>query len=789
VSRPPGGRPSFRLPPIRFFSSARDAARARRPSDLVLLIAAGAGLLAVWGLRGGTPLTRALIAFIDALPGLFGWFWELSYDLAALWALLLVLVGIVARRLALTRDQVLAVLIALALAALMAEGSVWVRGLVSSDPPAVFPPSRLALVTAVLLLTSPHLALPFRRIGRWLLILGVGAGIALGAARPIGVLAALAIGAIGAMASRLAFGTPGGLPTLEQVAAALADLGIDAHDLRPAELESRGVVLVRASSPDGRPLLAKVYGRDARDGQLLATIWGNLWYRDDTSRLALGRRQQVEHEAFLTLLAERGGVPVAPIVSAGVTSAGDALVVLEAVGSPLSRIAPDEIHDESLRGLWEAVDRLHDTGIAHGRLDGTRLLVLDGASVRIADLAAADRTSTPSLLRADEAQLLVTTALAVGDDRAIRAARDAIGDERLGEVLPYLQTPVLEAETRRAIKSSGFEIEELRAAAARAVGVDEPKLERVRRVTWGSLATAALLALGGYFLVSGIAGLGLEEILGELETASSGWIVAGLVLGPLVQVAQALSTLGASPKAVRFGPVVLLQFAVQFLALAVPSSASRIALNVRFFRGVGLTATEAIAVGAVDSFAGFLVEALIVVVVLVSGAASLELELDVSIDISPKLIALIGLVLVLLVLAAIAVPKVRSLVRAKTSEATSVLRGLRSPTKVALLIGGNVAARLLLAAILSTSLLAFGIRLPLAELLLVNTLVSLFAGIMPIPGGIGVAEAATTAGLVAFGVPDATAVAAAIVFRLVTFYLPPIWGVAATRRLRQQGFI
>jgi uncharacterized membrane protein YbhN (UPF0104 family) len=340
------------------------------------------------------------------------------------------------------------------------------------------------------------------------------------------------------------------------------------------------------------------------------------------------------------------------------------------------------------------------------------------------------------------------------------------------------------------MKASGLDIDELRAAAAHALDIEEPKLERVRRVTWGSVITAALLAIGGYFLISGIAGLGLDQILDELEQASSGWIVVGLALGPLVQVAQALSTLAASPKPLRFGPVVLLQFAVQFLALAVPSSASRIALNVRFFRGVGLTATEAVAVGAVDSFAGFVVEALIVVVVLASGAASLELDLDLpAIDVSPRTAALIVLVLVLLVIVAIAVPKIRSLVRARVSEATSVLRGLRSPTKVAMLIGGNLAARLLLAVILSVSLLAFGVRLPLAELLLVNTLVSLFAGIMPIPGGIGVAEAATTAGLVAFGVPDATAVAAAIVFRLVTFYLPPIWGVAATRNLRKQGFI
>jgi uncharacterized membrane protein YbhN (UPF0104 family) len=723
------------------------------------------------------------------LPGLFGWFWELTYDVAAVWAVLLGVVALLARRFALLGVEILALGIVLAAGAVLTEDGTLARALTASDPPAVFPATRIALVVAMVVTASPHLALPFRRVGRWLVVLSAAGSIALGVSRPIGVLAAVALGTVGAMAARLGLGTPGGLPTREQVVLALADLGVPALDVRPAEFESRGVVLVRAAMPDGRPLLVKVFGRDARDGRALATVWANLWYRDDTSRLALSRRQQVEHEAFLTLLAERAGAPVTPLVSAGVTSEGDALVVVEADGTPLSRTPPDAVGHDALRRLWDALELVHASGIAHGRLDGTRLLLLaDGSSVRIADFAVADRSTMPSLFRADEAQLLVATALAVGAERAIVAAREAIGDERLGGILPFLQKPVLEAETRRELKSSGFEIDELRAATALALGVEEPKLEQVRRVTWASVATAALLALGGYFLVSGIAGLGLEDILDELEGASSGWVVVGLALGPLVQVAQALSTLGASPKPVRFGPVVLLQFAVQFLALAVPSSASRIALNVRFFRGVGLTATEALAVGAVDSFAGFVVEALIVVVVLVSGAASLEIEVP-ALDVDPRLVAIVGLVLILLVIGALAVPKVRALVRAKVSEATSVLRVLRSPSKLALLIGGNVAARIVLAAILSASLLAFGERLPLAELLLVNTLVSLFAGIMPIPGGIGVAEAATTAGLVAFGVPDATAVATAIVFRLVTFYLPPIWGIAATRRLRQQGFI
>ncbi|HKI29601.1 MAG TPA: lysylphosphatidylglycerol synthase domain-containing protein [Actinomycetota bacterium] len=77
---------------------------------------------------------------------------------------------------------------------------------------------------------------------------------------------------------------------------------------------------------------------------------------------------------------------------------------------------------------------------------------------------------------------------------------------------------------------------------------------------------------------------------------------------------------------------------------------------------------------------------------------------------------------------------------------------------------------------LGATVRAFGESATLAELLLTNTLVSVFAGVMPIPGGIGVSEAATAFCLTAIGIPSATAAAIALVFRLLTFYLPPIWG-------------
>ena len=72
---------------------------------------------------------------------------------------------------------------------------------------------------------------------------------------------------------------------------------------------------------------------------------------------------------------------------------------------------------------------------------------------------------------------------------------------------------------------------------------------------------------------------------------------------------------------------------------------------------------------------------------------------------------------------------------------------------------------------------------------MINTASSLFAGVMPVPGGIGVAEASLAAGMIAYGVPSSVAGAAALADRLVTFYLPPIWGWVAFRWLTKKEFI
>jgi uncharacterized protein (TIRG00374 family) len=114
---------------------------------------------------------------------------------------------------------------------------------------------------------------------------------------------------------------------------------------------------------------------------------------------------------------------------------------------------------------------------------------------------------------------------------------------------------------------------------------------------------------------------------------------------------------------------------------------------------------------------------------------------------------------------------------------------LRSPSRLVKTFGANLVAELIGAMTLYTTLAAFDQSVLIPDVILVSIGVSLFAGLMPVPGGIGVTEAALTVGCIAMGVPEATAFAVALTNRVVTFYTPPIFGWFAFRWLQRQRYL
>ncbi len=682
------------------------------------------------------------------------------------------------------------------------------RSLLTADPPPVYVASRLAVVTAIVVVASPHIARPLRYTGRLVLALGAVAGVALGVALPTGTLGGLAVGVMAGATAHLILGSPGGRPTPAEVDLALADLGLDASGVAETQVELSGVAMFTATDAIHGRLLIKVLGRDAWDGQLLTSTWTALQNRGETPHLLSGRLARVEHEAVVTLMAERAGAPVLPIVAVGMATDGDALLVSTDAGEPFSELDPTRVTDDLLAAMWSALGRLHDLGISHGHIDGQHIVVRPDGTPALADLAEARLAADQRSLLTDRAQLLVTQATLHGNERAVAAAVAVIGMDGLADVLPLLQPAVLERDTRRAISASQWPLDDLRTAAVAAAGIEPPPLLKIRRVTVRSVLTMALIAVLVYFVITKLAGVDFQSVWDELASADFALLLGALLISPVVQVSYSFATLGASMAALRYWPVLMLQYAIQFIALVLPATAARLALEIRFFEKYGIAPGAAISIGVVDSVSGFAVQIALLLAILLSGLPGFTSPVlgsssseDTTTEAStPSLMALaVGLVVLGAIITLVvprlrrrlldAIPRWRELLKQQAVAARSSLTVLRHPGKVAQMLVGNLGAQVLQAIILGICLSAFGETAYLSQLILINTAVSLFAGLMPVPGGMGVAEAGYTAGLQAIGVPSAIAISTAIAFRLVTFYLPPLWGSVSMRWLRTHEYV
>jgi uncharacterized membrane protein YbhN (UPF0104 family) len=786
-----------------FWSSAADAPRERRPTDAGLALG-GAVILALLALAapGPTDVDAKVAKAIASFPGVLAWLWETMYAAALLWALVLVLAALVTRhRRVLLLEQLGAVVLALGVGGLLAvlEGSSWSQvwsSLATHDSATVYPAVRFTVVVAVVAVTAPHLARPHRRLGSTLAMLGGLAALMLAIDTVLGLVAGLVLGVAVAAVVHLVAGSPGGHVPLEQLSAQLADLGVELSDLRYVDEPGHLSVVVRGTDADGRPVLVRVYGRDAWEASLLANVWQRLWYRQQASS-SVGRQERAEHEAFLTMVADRAGVPAQPVLAAGTAWGRDAMLVRRDDGVSLPDAGADTYGETQARASWAALVSLHGAGLAHGDLRSRSLSLDADGVVRLTDLASATQGADETEKSADRAHLLVISALRLGVDDAVRVARDVVGDDALVASMPYLQLAAFDVDTRREIKAASWKIGALRDAVTAGTGVEAPPLEKLRRVTWSSVAMLLVVVVVAYVIIGAIAGVGLDTLVEQFKGASWWWVGAAVLLAVLIYVGQAFAVQGANVEPLPFVPVLGLEMSVAFVGLAVPASAAKIGLTIRFLQLVGSNPTAAVTISLIDSLSGFLVQVLVVVLTLFTGLVTLTPTTTDGTGIGSTLASIdwatVGvLCVVLLVLAVLVirfVPKARAFVRDRTAEGRDSLRVLRSPRRLARLAFGSVMWNVVAALVLGCSLNAFGYSAGFASLILVNTLVALFSGLMPVPGNVGVAEAAITAGLVAIGIPQAVAMSTAIVYRLATYFVPAIYGYVSLTLMRRRGYL
>jgi undecaprenyl-diphosphatase len=777
-----------------------DGSSRRRAADGLGLVVAGclaAGSVAL--ISSGPVAEIDLAQTLTSVPHSVHWLlttlWYLgSYGVIALIAL----IALASRRLALARDTVVAGFGAWVLGLGLAGWLGSTAGRPSTTIPfpssATFPLIQLAAAVAVAVTVLPYLTRPTRRLFLGVLALGALAALMRGDGLPLVVVASIAVGWGVAAGVHLAFGSPTGMPDSRRVENALIDLGFDVSAVTPVQNQVLGVARFTGSL-EGRRVDISVYDRDAADAQFLAKAWRFLWYRD-SPRFAWSRVSQVEHEAFLTMSAAQAGTPTATVIGAGIAPDGKAaaLITSPPPGRPLAGLQADGVTPTVLDALFSGLARLRSTRISHGNLSGDVVIVADDGTVALEDFRLASTSADPDRLDRDVANAMVSATLATDVAPTVDAVVRTLGEEPLSAALPHLQPGALSRANRARLHHRKKLLDQLRDAGAERLGVKPPELVKVTRVSWGTLSMSVGAAVGVYLVAKQFAGV---DIGTAISSASVAWVLVALVLGAMPNAAQALSVTGSVAVPLPYGPTVALELSDNFTGL-VGGSVGSSAGFIRFFQRRGLAASVAVVSTMLISVAAVVSEGVLL------GVCYLLVRHDFTLPARSThgsshggartifVVLLVALAVGILVVAL--VPRFRrrvvDVLRKQLEAVRDNFRELLShPAKLVALFGGALLAELIFATVLGASLLAYGVSLSLAMLVVINTLASVLAAFAPTPGGMGVIEGGLIAGMTAAGVPTSAAVPAVLISRSCTCYLPPIWGYLCLVWLRKNEYL
>jgi uncharacterized membrane protein YbhN (UPF0104 family)/membrane-associated phospholipid phosphatase len=763
----------------------------RRPSDLVRVVAGTFGVLlaGLWA-QAESSLDANIFRTVNDFPNGLQGAADALYALGSIWAVIgVVAVLLLMRRLPIALHVAIAGVAAWGIGELLHEilDPQTISGLgvhVRSGDGPIFPATNVAIVTAVALVLAPYVVRPVRRVFLLLGLLIALSSMYLGVAFASDVLGGALLGLAVAGAVLAVFGAPGGRPTVDEVREGLTALGFEVARVAHANGHAPRAAVMDVVLTSGEQLRVDAYGRDQRDGQLAAKVWHWIMYRDPGVPVFGSRLQQTEHIGYALVLADRADVRVPTLVRTGAAGPEAAmLVTTRPSGTPIDEIDVAAITDAVLSDAWTQIRRLHEAGISHGTLDGNHVRV-DGSTVSFADFSAADANADQYWIDRDSAVFLVTTSQLVGDERAIGAAIDVLGKERVAELIPFVQPAALPARVTHGQKHLSKTLKTLREELTKATGAEDVPPLKIKRLSLVNIGMLAGILLALAIAIPSLEGIDWDTLTKQFEDATWGWAALAFVLWPLVPMSWATALLGCVNKDLPFVPTVITQISCSFLNLITPNGIGGTALQIDYLHHQDVPVASAGSAMVLSTGVGGAIQLVLIVVAASMTSTSLDLGGgggSVSLGAIAVGAALVGVVLF--------IPKIHDkVVPAVKKAASDIWAVLRNPKKGLQLVGGDLAGNLIYPALLGLCLKAFGYDLGFAELIVVQVGAGMLGNVAPVPGGIGVQEAALTAGLTGFGIPTNPALATVIVFRAITFAFPPIIGFFTLRWQRARGY-
>ncbi|MBF9068764.1 flippase-like domain-containing protein [Streptacidiphilus fuscans] len=669
-------------------------------------------------------------------------------------------------------------------------------------------------VPAIAFMTAAGVARrPQWRIGLAVVVaLDVLTALVSGYADALSVLLSLLLGWTTAHGTAYAVGSPNVRPNVELLFRALRQVGFAPTAAfrrpdQPPQEPQRYLVRQADDGPVPRQALdVMVLDRGQSAVGFLHRLGQRLRLRSAPERRSLlSPSDALRQEALLAYAAEAAGVRTRRLLATADLGPDASLAVYEPLpGRTLDQLDDAELTDPLLLRIWQQVHLLHTRRIAHRALTADSVWVdEDGdedGDAGLVNLQDGDIAAGDLVLRTDLAQLLTTLSLRVGPERAVAAALDVLGPDRLGTAVPVLQPLALPRSTRARVKAQEKEqakdqqqdsapeqdtsqgaplLARIRDEITRAIPeapVEAVRLERLRPRT---LIAVLGLAIAGYLLVLQLSSRNTNPF-DALTQARPGWIAVAAVLSAGGFVAATMSFVGFVPERLNLWRSLLAQVAGGFVNIVAPSGLGGMALGTRFLHKQGLPTRQAVASVGVTQAVGLVLHILLIFIFGFLASGQYRTPFTDSTDLVVALLAAGALALLVA-----AVPPLRRWVVSRLRPMISgilprMLDLLQQPGKVAVGVLGQLLVSLFSAACLYACALAFGQHPGFAEVTIANLIGGTLGQAVPTPGGVGGVEAVLAYALqTTTGMPYDVALLQVLLYRMLTLWLPALPGWVA----------
>ena len=621
-----------------------------------------------------------------------------------------------------------------------------------------------AVATAIVTAAAPYLPRRWRRVA-WLLPFTVGfTRIYFGAHLPLDVVGGAALGWVIGASIHLALGAPHRVPGLDEASGILRRAGWAApSDLRRVPGTPQGSFPFVATTADG-PVFVKLLDPEPRDRDWIYRAARFLAFRDVRDEVAvLDAPAQAHREAAMSLLARGHGARVPAI--RGIEHEGDRVWIVEdhVAGRDLDRLPAASVTDAVLTDVWTQVARMHDARVAHRDLVTSNVLVDPLGQAWIVDFAHARSAAPPRALDNDVAELLAATSLVVGPERAVAAARAVIGGPALARALPELQELSLTATTRQRMRRSGGALQRLREEVAAGAGLEPAAPMPARPIPLPHLVATIVSAVVA--VVGLVVAAGPGDLADELTAPGYRWLGVAAVAVVVAEISRASALLAAVDRRLAVGRTALAQLSAFGTAVLDRRQAGRDKL-VDHLERAGVPRSEGRQGNRYVRRTGLLWSGVALAASSIAGWGALA---GAEVPDGAARLALLGI--------AAALPPLIAAGRGRRDEPAPPpdRPDRRAPRWPVLALGGagEATARLVCA---MAAAAAMGGGAPLAGIAVAHLAVTLLESRGPVAGAPGVGEVVMTAGLVAFGMALAPAVAAALATRALLVWAPVVAG-------------